>query len=439
MYHRIVQLIIITCLLLAATVLFAKPVELTELRVSQTKTTARIVLGLSDPFVYQFFTLDKPDRVVIDLHDTQLKAKIDPNLFKKTPIQRIRNSVRKQQNLRLVLDLDEKLTADSFTLKPKGERGYRLVIDLQKNTTKKATSNQASKKVKTPLNNELRDVVVVIDPGHGGKDPGANGFRGTHEKTVVLAIAKELKRLIDQVPGMQAKLTRSSDRYVGLRQRMALARKDEADLFVAIHADAYKNPKSHGASVFALSQRGASSEAARWLAEKENYSELGGVDLSDKSHLLRSVLIDLSQTATIGDSLELGDGVLKEMGKITALHNDKAEQARFVVLKSPDIPSILIETGFISNPSEELKLRDPKYRKKLAKAIFTGIKNYFWQYPPAHTLLAEERRAKEYKIAREDSLSAIAQQFHISVRDLKHFNKLSSNAIRVGQTLRIPS
>lgn len=237
----------------------------------------------------------------------------------------------------------------------------------------------------------MRDVVIVIDPGHGGKDPGAHGANGTYEKNVVLGISKKLQELINQQPGMRAVLTRRGDYFITLRERLRIARRAKGDLFVAIHADAFNNPHSSGASVFALSASGASSEAARWLAEKENYSELGGIPLSGKSDVLRSVLIDLSQTGIISLSLQLGSSMLKELGKITRLHHGAVEQARFVVLKSLDIPSVLVETGFISNAQEEQHLNDPAYQQKLAEAIFTGVHRYFQQYPPPGTRLAADK------------------------------------------------
>jgi N-acetylmuramoyl-L-alanine amidase len=235
-----------------------------------------------------------------------------------------------------------------------------------------------------------RDVIIVLDPGHGGHDPGAIGPAHRVEKDVTLAIAKTLKQRIDKQPGMRAVLTRAGDYYVGLRERLNITRKYNADVFISIHADAFKHSHSHGVSVFALSQRGATSEAARWLAEKENYSELGGVNLKrldDKNGVIRSVLLDLSQTATITAGLQLGAQVLQNMGNMTSLHNYRVEQARFVVLKSPDTPSILIETGFISNPQEAKNLSNPRYQSRLSEAIFSGLKQYFWIHPPHGTRL----------------------------------------------------
>jgi N-acetylmuramoyl-L-alanine amidase len=243
----------------------------------------------------------------------------------------------------------------------------------------------ASKKVKP---NGLRNVVVVLDPGHGGKDPGAMGQGRQAEKDITFAIANKLKYLINRQAGMRAVLTREGDYYVGLRERLQIARKHNADIFISIHADAFINKESNGASVFALSQRGATSEAARWLAEKENYSELGGVNLrnlDDQSGLVRTVLIDLSQTATIAASLQMGQNVLTQLNHLTHLHNHRVEQARFMVLKSPDIPSVLIETGFISNPREAANLKNVNYQTRLSQSIFQGLKQYFKENPPHGT------------------------------------------------------
>jgi len=238
---------------------------------------------------------------------------------------------------------------------------------------------------------------------------------------------------------MRAVLTRKSDRYIALRKRVKLARKGKADMFIAIHSDAFKNRHSRGASVYALSARGASSEAAKWLAEKENYSELGGVNLKDKDNMLRSVLIDLSQTATIGASLDLGTKVLDQIGNITRLHHDKIEQAPFVVLKSPDIPSILVETGFLSNQQEEKMLGSVEFQTKIAKAITKGIKEYFWVHAPPNTKFAAEQREKKHIIAKGESLVSISKRYHVSIKQLRDMNKLAGDVLKVGQNIRIPS
>ena len=288
----------------------------------------------------------------------------------------------------------------------------------------------------------LRDVVVVLDPGHGGKDPGAIGMHKSAEKHVVLAIALKLKQLIDRQPGMRAVLTRNGDYYIGLRERMSIARRHNADIFVAIHADAFNNPNSNGASVFALSPRGATSEAARWLAEKENHSELGGVNLSgldDQNGVIRTVLLDLSQTATIGSSVQMGSRVLRGLDTVTTLHNNKVEQARFVVLKSPDIPSILIETGFISNPREERNLNSPFYQARLTQAIFKGLKGYFWDYPPHGTRVEAMAGGAVHLVRSGERLQAIAQRYHVTVAQLRAANRLSGMMLKPGQTLNIPA
>lgn len=233
-----------------------------------------------------------------------------------------------------------------------------------------------------------RVVNIIIDPGHGGKDPGTTGPLGVHEKDVVLAISKDLYTILSQQPGFHPVLTRNADYFVPLRGRLALARKYKGDLFVAIHADAYQDPYASGASVYALSPHGASTEAARWLAEKENYSELGGISLSDKSDMLRSVLLDLSQTATVSSSMQLGSNLLQQLGTIGQLHYKVVEQAPFMVLKSPDIPSVLVETGFLSNTEEEERLRNPFDQMEIAKSLAHGIENYFYRNPPPGTLVA---------------------------------------------------
>jgi N-acetylmuramoyl-L-alanine amidase len=236
-----------------------------------------------------------------------------------------------------------------------------------------------------------RRFIVVIDAGHGGKDPGAAGPSGSHEKNVTLAIAKKLQALVNAEPGMKAVLTRSGDYYVGLRQRLMIARKAKGDVFIAIHADAFNEPDAEGASVFALSLHGSSSEAALWLAQKENYSELGGIDLNgiqDQDTQVRSVLIDLSQTATIAGSLQLGRSVIQQMKKLTELHHGVVEQAPFMVLKSPDIPSILVETGFLTNPKEEERLKTDAYQEKIARAIMSGVEEYYTQNVPTNISVA---------------------------------------------------
>jgi len=347
---------------------------LTGLRVSESNADhTRVVFDLSSNIQHDLFILANPNRVVIDLKDVRKSAALVTEPRQTRLLQGIRSAVRQSDDLRVVLDLKSKARPRSFMLQPDERNGHRLVIDMhatELSPTPIKTSQQQRKQKK-------KQVVIAIDPGHGGKDPGAVGRKGTREKDVTLAMAKKLKKMINNTPGFKAVLTRESDRFVVLRKRVATARKHQADLFVSLHADAFKSPRVEGASVYALSLNGASSEAARWIAEKENASDLiGGISLDDKDDLIASVLLDLSQTATIQDSLELGSDILKHLGKVGKLNKRQVQQAGFAVLKAPDMPSILIETAFISNPREERRLKSAKHQQKIAKAIFSGIKSH---------------------------------------------------------------
>lgn len=394
---------------------------------------------------YSYFTLMSPYRLVIDFDHVDKRANLK-NIKPTGMVEKIRDGRPLNDKYRLVFDLQES-PGLRFTVVDLSKQRRRLRFTIGEpgeksiGTKPQQTKSKQVSRPPKPLAGR-RDVVVVIDAGHGGKDPGASGPKHSKEKNVVLGIARNLKHQIDKTSGMRAILTRDRDYYIPLRNRLRIARKYDADLFVSVHADAFINPHSKGASVFALSQRGATSEAARWLAEKENYSELGGVDLGeldDEDGMIRSVLIDLSQTATIGASLNVGEQVLASLAKITTLHNDKVEQARFVVLKSPDIPSILVETGFISNPQEEKQLTSSRYQRRLASAIFTGIKRYFEQSPPPGTKLELVSLGTHYHVQKGDTIIGISRRFHIKPVLLKKANRLHSNNLRVGQKLVIPA
>jgi len=290
--------------------------------------------------------------------------------------------------LRVVLDLKKQARAKSFLLAPNKHYGHRLVVDVYDEK-----QEQAVKVEKAPAPGEYRDVVVAIDAGHGGEDPGAIGPRGTHEKKVVLQIARKLADAVNRELGMRAVLTRSGDYYLPLRKRIELARRHKADLFISIHADAFTNRRVSGASVYVLSNRGASSEHARWLAERENASDLiGGVSLDDKDSLLASVLLDLSQTASLEASINVAEQVLAGLKKVGKVHKPGVESAGFAVLKSPDIPSLLVEAAFISNPQEEKHLNSPAYQRTLASAVAAGVKRYFEDNAPDGTLLANRKQ-----------------------------------------------
>ncbi|MCZ6667566.1 MAG: N-acetylmuramoyl-L-alanine amidase [Gammaproteobacteria bacterium] len=341
-------------------------------RVSQTSDDhTRVVFDLSTKVVHKLFSLSDPQRIVIDLKDTHKSKALYVSKKTTSLMSGIRSASRNNGELRIVLDLKAKVRPRSFILKPDGNSGHRLVVDLHATNlspTPIVTSQQQRQRQK-------KEIIIAIDPGHGGRDPGAIGKKGTREKDITLAVAKKMKTLINRTPGYRAVLTRESDRFVVLRNRVKKAREHQADLFLSIHADSFRSARVRGASVYALSLSGASSEAARWIAEKENASDLiGGISLDDKDDLIASVLLDLSQTATIQDSLELGSDVLRNLGKVSKLNNKKVQQAGFAVLKAPDMPSILIETAFLSNPAEEKKLRSSKHQQKLANALFAGIK-----------------------------------------------------------------
>jgi len=345
---------------------------LTAIRVSQTSDIhTRVVFDLSASIEHDLFTLKNPQRIVIDLKDTRESRALVIGSQNTSLMRAIRSARRDSGVLRVVLDLKKNVRPRSFPLKPDGNSGHRLVIDLHATNlspTPIITSQQQRQKRK-------REFIIAIDPGHGGRDPGAIGSKGTYEKDVTLAVAKKMKMMINRAPGFKAILTRDKDQYVILRNRVKKARDNKADLFISLHADSFKSARVEGASVYALSLSGASSEAARRIAEKENASDLiGGISLADKDDLIASVLLDLSQTATIQDSLEFGSDVLKKLSRVSKLNNKRVQQAGFAVLKAPDMPSILIETAFLSNPSEERKLRSSKHQHKLAKAVFSGIK-----------------------------------------------------------------
>lgn len=406
----------------------------------------RLVFDTRSQVQHTIFSLENPPRLVIDMHDASLGANLDGLDLSDSPVKRIRSARRNDNDLRVVLDLARDVKPRSFLLEPNQQYGHRLVVDLIQED--RESLDELTRPIVRDQSDSKRDIIVVIDAGHGGEDPGAIGPSGTREKDVVLAMARKLEQLIDSKPGYEARLTRTGDYYIDLRRRTLLARKHKADLFVSVHADAFRSPQPHGASVFALSQRGATSETARWLARSENRSDLiggeGGVTLGDKDDVLAGVLLDLSMTASINASVGVGGYILKELGGVTRLHKSGVEQAAFVVLKSPDIPSILVEAGFISNPREEQNLNSSAHQSKVAQAVFEGIDGYFNNVPPPGTLLAWQKRqqgggASEYRVRRGDTLSAVARRNQVSVEALKRANGLTDDVVMVGQTLQIPN
>ncbi len=422
--------------LLAAIVEAAPTVENIRLWAESGKT--RVVLDLSAPVPHNIFTLRAPERLVVDLKSGRLADHLRSLPSGVGAVRAVRSAVRAGGQLRIVLDLNEDVRSRSFTAGPNGRYGDRLVIDLQR-----SGAPQAVKRA-TESYTPGRDIVVAIDPGHGGHDPGAVGRGRTREKDVALAIAKRLVARINDEAGMHAILIRKGDYYIDHRQRMRIAREGRADLFVSIHADAVNDRRASGASVYALSLKGASDEAARQLAVRENAAvSVGGVDLGDKDAVLASVLLDLSQNAALSASLDVGAKVIGELAKIGKVHRRRVQQAGFIVLKSPDMPSILVETAFISNPSEERKLRDRQHQDRLSGAILAGIRKYFYTNPPPDTRIAAEVRKSPIRqvrhvISRGDTLSEIAHRYNVSAAAIRAANQLKSDNIRIGQTLAIP-
>nr|WP_313402767.1 N-acetylmuramoyl-L-alanine amidase [Pseudomonas sp.] len=449
---------------LAAEALAASDVR--SVRLWRAPDNTRLVFDLSGPVQHSVFTLSAPDRIVIDVTGAKLATSLDQLSLANTPITGVRSAQRSAEELRVVIDLSAPVSPKSFTLAPNQQYGHRLVVDLfdQGSAPPAAqtpsvaasappvpvTPTQPPPKL-TPVPNGKRDIVVAIDAGHGGEDPGAlSPVKGQYEKNVTLAIARELQRQINAEKGFRGELVRTGDYFIPLRKRTEIARKKGADLFVSIHADAAPRSSAFGASVYALSERGATSETARWLADAENQSDLiggaGNVSLDDKDKMLAGVLLDLSMTASLSSSLNVGQKVLSNMGNITPLHKRRVEQAGFMVLKSPDIPSILVETGFISNPNEAKKLHTASHQQALARSITTGVKQFFHENPPPGTYVAWLRDEgkiaagpREHVVARGESLALIAQRYQISLAALRSANKLNGDVIKVGQTLQIPA
>ena len=438
--------------------------QVNSARLWRAPDNTRLVFDLTGPVEHSVFTLSAPDRIVIDIKKTQLSTQLSGLTGGKSPITQVRTGKQGTDELRIVLDISEQVTPKSFTLTPNQQYGHRLVVDLfdqgasvPKHVAPQPAATAAPSPAATPTAklsklpaSHKRDIVIAIDAGHGGEDPGAIGPGGVREKDIVLKIAQELQRQINAEKGFRAELVRTGDYFIPLRRRTEIARKKGADLFVSVHADAAPRAAAFGASVFALSDSGATSETARWLADSENRSDLiggaGNVKLHDKDAMLAGVLLDLSMTASLSSSLDVGQKVLNNMGRITALHKKRVEQAGFMVLKSPDMPSILVETGFISNPGESKKLANRSHQQALARSIHTGIRQFFQQNPPPGSYVAWLRDSgklaigpREHVVRSGESVSLIAQRYQISPAQLRNANKLKSDALKVGQLLTVPA
>ena len=403
-----------------------------DIRLSTHKGYVRLVFDLDKSVDHSVFSLNKPERIVLDLKNTKMNHGMVDRVGANSLIRRIRSGVRDGNDLRVVFDLQKEVKPRSFVLGPSGKSGHRLVLDLH-NESASATvvSKPAAKK-------QLRDVIIAIDAGHGGRDPGATGKKGTKEKTVTLQMAKRLEKNINQQKGMKAVLVRKNDRFMRLRERINKAREYHADMMISLHADSFPDPRARGSSIYALSVDGASSETAKLLAEKENAADLlfGDVNLDVEDEMVKEVLFDLSLTGTIESSLDIGDEILKQIKHVNRVHKKQVQQAGFAVLKAPNIPSVLLETAFISNPREEKNLKSSAHQKKVANAVSKGVANYFARKAPPGTWLSAS--AAEYKVRSGDTLGSIAQKYKTSVENLRARNAMHTSNLNAGQVLKIP-
>ena len=418
-------------------VLTVSAADVDAVRLWRAPDHTRVVLDLSEAAEFSTLSLENPERFVVDLSQTRLTASLTALPLEGTPLSGVRSGIRQGADLRLVFDLSASVRTSVFLLPPNDTTGHRVVIDL----FDKTPAEEPEPVLSVESLESRRDIVIAIDPGHGGEDPGALGPGGLREKTVVLQIARRLENQLAKIPGFKPMLVRTGDYYVSLKNRRDKARALEADLFVSIHADAFREQSARGASVYALSMRGATSTTAQYLADTENSADLvGGVELAEMDPTLAGVLADLSMTGTLDTSLNLGALILEQIDGVARLHKKRVEQAGFAVLKSPDVPSLLIETGFISNPGEAERLAMPAYQDKMARAIRRGIQSWFARQPPPGTLLAWQREqgGREVTIAAGDTLSEIAERYGVTVASIKTNNGLSRDVIYVGQTLVIP-
>ncbi|HSG53608.1 MAG TPA: N-acetylmuramoyl-L-alanine amidase [Rheinheimera sp.] len=402
-------------------------------RVWPSPDNTRVVFDLADAPEHKSFMLDKPDRLVIDLNNIKGESTLPDIAGESSLIKAIRSSSGKKK-MRIVLDLTKSVKPNVFALPPTPPYGHRLVVDLP--------DDQPSNNIPPPAIRAARDIVIAIDAGHGGEDPGSIGPSGFYEKNITLPIAKQLAKLIDAQPGMKAMMVRTNDYYIHVNKRTEIARAQQADMLVSIHADAFTSPQPRGASVWVLSLRRATTEVGRMLEQTERHSELlGGVaeiikDSENERYLAQTVL-DLSMNHSMVTAYQVANEVIKELDKVAHMHKKEPQAASLGVLKAPDIPSILVEVGFISNPQEEKQLKAASHQTKLAQSLFTALKRHFEKSPPADSLFAQQR-ARQHRVSAGESLSLLAQRYNVSIDDLRSVNQLTSDSIRVGQTLRIP-
>jgi len=415
---------------------FAGTIE--NLRVWAGPDSTRAVLDLGERVEYRLFTLENPARIVVDIEQARLDQPLPLDAENSGVIESVRHGLRNGTDLRVVFDLRDNAKPQSFLLDPAGAYGHRLVIDLIPENAQTAT--ERVRQVVRAASGGQRDMIVAIDAGHGGEDPGAVGPGGTYEKTITMALASALQEEIDASPGMQSVLIRTGDYFVPLEERYSRARKAEADLFLSLHADAFRDFRVRGSSVYVLSRRGASSEAARLLARKENQSDLiGGVRLEGGDDMLSSVLLDLSQSAALEYSNSAAQAILGELGSVGRRHRARVERANFVVLRSPDVPSVLVEVGFISNPNDEQNLNSAKHRRDIARAVTRGVRQHFQTNAPQGTWFAENRSRDRHVVEPGDTLGVIAQRYQVSVNRLREANGINGDVIHPGAVLVIPT
>lgn len=406
--------------------------EVRGLRMWPAPDNTRLVFDLNAPVEHSLFTLRNPDRIVIDLKNTKVSSALPSVTYNESRVKGIRYAKRGENSLRVVLDLKDVVKPKSFVLKPHGAYGNRLVVDLfDAQKTKSVVKKRPVYKTKK----QARDLIIAIDAGHGGEDPGATGQRGTREKDVVLRIAKELEKLVKRERGMKPLMIRTGDYYIGLKERVKKAQSAQADLLISIHADAFKNGTAHGTSVFILSESGASSDLASYLATSENSADLNGGVSSTNDDLLNMVLADMVKNSTLEDSHKVARKVLTGLKGVNRLHKKTVEQAGFAVLKGGR-PAILVETAFISNRNEERKLRSHKHQRALAKAIFKGTRAYFKSNPVMGTLLAAKDR--KHRITRGETLSGIAKRYQVTLATIRVANNLRGDKLHIGKMLNIP-
>lgn len=434
------NVLLISFILVAfSTASFAKN-AIKGLRIWPSPTTTRLVFDLADTPNYSYFTLKNPQRLVIDIENTPKNFDFSDLVNDSKWVTKVRYSTAKNsQSVRVVIELSKPLEKNIFALPPTAPYGDRLVVDLNDPTP------AAPQIVLNSKSTTDRDIVIVIDAGHGGEDPGSIGPSGSYEKNVTLGIAKRLESLINKEKGMTSVMTRSGDYYISPNRRPQLARKHKADMFVSIHADAFTTPQPRGASVWVLSMKRANTELGRWLERTERHSELlGGAaeiiqDTANERYLAQTFL-DMSMDHSLTTSYDVSRDMIKHLGKVTKLHKKTPQGASFAVLTSPDIPSILVEMGFISNPQEEKNLNWSEYRQKLAESVFSGLKQHFKGSPPDGSLWAKWKQEKRtHRVRSGESLSLLAQRYNVRISNLKKANNLSTNVVRIGQVLTIPS